>query len=167
MTGKCSRACVFCMLSGPEKCTCLQSAEREWFEKSGVDFQCGNRFFLTIGSFLLTVELFHLQLTILLFSHNWGFSAYSWGFFAYNAKVRLIRALRDCKQRSLAVSKKSQTVRKKASPFSVWKPRETTRLNHDCPPFALLRIPVFRGLHQNHEMKSKTTLAQDPLFSAL
>ena len=38
-------------------------------------------------------------------------------FFAYNGKVRLIRAFRDCKQRSLTVSKKAPTVSKKASPF--------------------------------------------------
>ena len=38
-------------------------------------------------------------------------------FFAYSGKVRLKRALRDCKQRSLTVSKKAPTVSKKASPL--------------------------------------------------
>ena len=82
-------------------------------------------FLLTVGSFLLTVELFYLRLTILaFFTYNWSFFAYSLSFltynsssFAYNGKVRLIRALRDCKQRSLTVSKKASTVSKKASPF--------------------------------------------------
>ena len=71
-------------------------------------------FLLTVGSFLLTVELFDLQLTSLaFFTYNWSFFAYSFSFlltvgafFAYSGKVRLIRALWDCKQRSLVVSKK-------------------------------------------------------------
>ena len=49
--------------------------------------------------FLLTVDnfsFFYLQLEL----------------FAYSAKVRLIRALRDCEQRSLTVSKKTPTVSK-------------------------------------------------------
>ena len=59
------------------------------------------------GAFLLTVANFSF------FNYTWSFVAYSfiffaytWSFFAYNGKVRLIRALRDCKQRSLTVSKK-------------------------------------------------------------
>ena len=36
--------------------------------------------------------------------------------FAYSGKVRLIRALKNCKQRSLTASKKAPTVSKKASP---------------------------------------------------
>ena len=58
------------------------------------------------------------------FTHSWSFFAYSfsfftysWSFFAYSGKVRLIRASRDCKQRSLTVSKKAPTVSKKASPI--------------------------------------------------
>ena len=69
------------------------------------------------GAFLLTVDNFSF------FTYNWSFfaysfsfSAYSWSFSAYSGKVRLIRALRDCKQRSLTVSKKAPTVSKKASP---------------------------------------------------
>ena len=57
------------------------------------------------------------------FAYSWTFStysfsffAYSWSFFAYSGKVRLIRTLRDCKQRSSTVSKKAPTVSKKASP---------------------------------------------------
>ena len=82
-------------------------------------------FLLTVRSFLLTVELFCLQLTSLaFFTYNWSFFAYNFSFlylqlelfFAYNGKVRLIRALTDCKQRSLTVSKKAPTVSKKASP---------------------------------------------------
>ena len=83
-------------------------------------------FLLTVGSFLLTVDLFYLQLTILAFSLTVGaslltalaFFTYSWNFFAYSGKVRLIRALRDYRQRSLTVGKKAPTVSKKASPFA-------------------------------------------------
>ena len=69
------------------------------------------------GAFLLTVPNFSF------FTYNWSFFApnisfltYSWSFFAYSGKVRLIRALRDCKQRSLTVRKKAPTVSRKASP---------------------------------------------------
>ena len=69
------------------------------------------------GAFLLTIDNFSF------FTHSWsffiynfGFFAYSFSFFAYSGKVRLIRGLRDCKQRSLTVSKKAPTVSKKASP---------------------------------------------------
>ena len=55
------------------------------------------------GAFLLTVD-------------NFSFFAYSWSFFAYSGKVLLIRALRNCKQRSLTVSKKAPTVSKKTPP---------------------------------------------------
>ena len=80
-------------------------------------------FLLTVGSFLLTVEPFYIQLPILDFYLQlefvclqlWLFT-YSWSFFAYSGKVRLIRAVRDCKQRSSTVSKKAPTVSKKASP---------------------------------------------------
>ena len=78
-----------------------------------------------MGSFLLTVELFCLQLTILAFLLTVGaflltvlaFLLTVGAFFAYSGKVRLIRALRDCKQRSLTVSKKAPTVSKRASPL--------------------------------------------------
>ena len=74
-------------------------------------------FLLTVGSFLLTVELFDLQLTILVFCLQLefflltalAFLLTSGIFFAYGGKVRLIRALRECKQRSLTVSKKAPT----------------------------------------------------------
>ena len=69
------------------------------------------------GAFVLTINKFSF------FTYNWSFFAYSfsfftynWSFFAYSGKVRLISALRDCKPRSLTVSKKAQTVSKKASP---------------------------------------------------
>ena len=65
-------------------------------------------FLLTVGSFLLTVELFYLQLAIknifafsltvgAFFAYNFSFFTYSSSFFTYSGKVRLIRALRDCK----------------------------------------------------------------------
>ena len=80
---------------------------------------------LTVGSFLLTMELFYLQMTILsFFAYNWSsctqsvsFFTCNWSFYAYSGKVHLIRAFRDCKQRSLTVSKKTPTVSKKASPI--------------------------------------------------
>ena len=83
---------------------------------------------LTVGSFLLTVELFLLTIDNFTFftynfsfsSYNFSFLTYSWSFFADGGKVRLIRALRHYKQRSLTVSKKAPTVSKKASPFLCW-----------------------------------------------
>ena len=56
------------------------------------------------GPFLLTID-------------NFSFVAYSWSFFACSEERRLIRALRDCKQRSLTVSKKAPTVSKKLHPL--------------------------------------------------
>ena len=80
---------------------------------------------LTVGSFLLTMELFYSQLTIIAVALTVGafsltalaFFTYNWSFFGYSGKVRLIRALRDCKQRSLTVSKKTPTVSKKRFPL--------------------------------------------------
>ena len=69
---------------------------------------------------LLTVDNFSF------FTYNWSFfaysfsfSTYSWSFFAYSGRMRLLMALRDCKQRSSTVSKKAPTVSKKASPNSL------------------------------------------------
>ena len=53
------------------------------------------------GAFLLTVDsssFFTYNWSF--FAYNFSFSTYSWSFFAYSGKVRLIGALRDCKQRS-------------------------------------------------------------------
>ena len=70
------------------------------------------------GTFLLTVDNFiFLTYSWSFLAYNVSFFAYNWSFFAYNGKVRLILALRDCKQRSLTVSKKAPTVSKKASLF--------------------------------------------------
>ena len=63
------------------------------------------------------------------FTYSFSFSAYSWSFFVYSGKVRLIRAVRDCKQRSLNVSKKASTVSKKDSPCFVG-----SRLRNPHPP---------------------------------
>ena len=79
---------------------------------------------LTVGSFLLTVQLFYLQMTSLAFLLTIGAFLLTFlaslltvgAFFAYSWKVLLISALRDCKQRSLTVSKKGPTVSQKASP---------------------------------------------------
>ena len=43
------------------------------------------------GAFLLTVDNFSF------FAYSFSFLTYSWSFFAYSGKVRLIRALRNCK----------------------------------------------------------------------
>ena len=66
---------------------------------------------------------FYLQLTILVFDLQLEFflltilaSLLTAGTFAYSGKVRLIRALRGCKQRNFTVSKKAPTVSKQASP---------------------------------------------------
>ena len=79
-------------------------------------------FLLTGGSFLLTMERFYLLLTILtvlltvgVFSYNVSFLL-TVAFFAHNGKVRLIRALRDCKQRISTASKNAPTVSKKKLP---------------------------------------------------
>ena len=80
--------------------------------------------------FCLQLEASCLQWSFFsFFAYNWSFFAYSfsfftynWSFFAYNGKVRLIRALRDCKKRSLTVSKKAPTLSKKASPVLKWYP---------------------------------------------
>ena len=50
------------------------------------------------------------------FAYSFSFSTYNWSFLAHSRKVRLVRALRDCKQRSLTVSKQAPTVSRKASP---------------------------------------------------
>ena len=70
-------------------------------------------------SFLLTIDNFSFFAYSWSFSaYSFSFSAYSWSFFAYSGKVLLIRALRDCKQRSLTVSKKAPTVSKKPPPIA-------------------------------------------------
>ena len=83
----------------------------------------GKFLYQQVGSFLLTVAFFYLQLPISFFAYSWSsfaysfsFSTYSWSFFAYSGKMHLIRALWDCKQRSLTVSKKAPTGSEKASP---------------------------------------------------
>ena len=89
-----------------------------------------DKFQSTVGSFLLTVELFLLTVgNFSFFTYNWRFFAYNftfltynWSFFAYSGKVLLIMALRDCKQRSLTVSKKTPTVSQKPSPIEKYLP---------------------------------------------
>ena len=93
---------------------------------------------LTIGSFLLTVELFYLQLTILAFLLTVGAflltalaSLLTVG--AFLLEVYLIRALRDCKQRSLTVSKNAPTVSKKLPPFTMGASESAP--NNDVGPY--------------------------------
>ena len=68
------------------------------------------RFFTTVDTFSFFTYSWSF------FAYSFSFFTYSWSFFTYSGKVRLIRALTDCKQRSLTVSKKAPTVSKKASP---------------------------------------------------
>ena len=63
---------------------------------------------LTILAFLLTIGAFLLT-TLAFFTCNWSL-------FAFSGKVHLIRALRDCKRRSLTVSKKARAASKKNFP---------------------------------------------------
>ena len=70
------------------------------------------------GAFLLTVEnCSFLTYIWSFFAYSFSFFTYSWSFFAFSGKVRLIKASRDCKQRSLTVSKKAPTVSKKLPPM--------------------------------------------------
>ena len=69
------------------------------------------------------MELFYLQLTILAFLLTvLGFSLTVGAFlltievFVYSGHLGVIRALRDCKQRSSTVSKKTPIVSRNASP---------------------------------------------------
>ena len=58
------------------------------------------------GAFILTVDNFSFcTYSWSFFACSSSFFAYSWSFFAYSGKVRLIRALTDCEQRSFTVSK--------------------------------------------------------------
>ena len=116
-------------------------------------------FLLTAGSFPLTVELFLLTVDkFSFFAHNWSFFAYnfsffahSWSFFPYSGKVRLIRALRDCKQRSLTVSKKAPTVSKEAPPL--FKEVRVFKVKFEAK-FHLARFPVSRiGARQKGDSK--------------
>ena len=91
----------------------------DFSEKTHAFGTCGCNFFAYSwklpaygGAFLLTIDNFSY------FPYNWSFFTYNLSLFAYNEKVRLISALRDCKQRTLTVSKKAPTVSKEASPFS-------------------------------------------------
>ena len=73
------------------------------------------------GAFLLTVDNFSFfAYSWSFFAYSFSFFTYSWSFVAYNGKVRLIRALRDCKQRSLTVSKKAPSVSKKLPQNFFW-----------------------------------------------
>ena len=69
------------------------------------------------GALLLTIDNFSFfTYSWCFFAHGFSFFTYNWSFFAYSGQMHLIRASRDCKQRSLTVSKKAPTVIKKASP---------------------------------------------------
>ena len=74
-------------------------------------------------AFLLTVDNFSFSAySWSFFAYSFSFFTYSWSFFASSGKVRLISALRDCKQRRSTVSKKASTVSKKAPPEFLTQP---------------------------------------------
>ena len=82
------------------------------------------RFLLTVGSFLLPVELlefivdnFSFSLAVGVFCLQLSLFYLQLEFFADSGKVRLIRALRDCKQRIFTVSKETPIVSKKNFPL--------------------------------------------------
>ena len=108
-------------------------------------------FLLTVGAFLLT--------TLVFLTCNWSFLAYS-------GEVRLTRALRDCKQRSLTVSKEAPTVSKKELPP---KKRVQTCERHPSKIPGTFQIPLFEtrgrqtfeGGHElfgHHPFASKTPI---------
>ena len=73
--------------------------------------------------------LLYLQLE-LFFTYSFSFFTYSWSSFGYSGKVCLIR---DCKQRSLTVSKKAPTVSKEAKTPKKWA-RRTAQMKSNCTP---------------------------------
>ena len=121
------KLCVWCAeswTSAHEKQSTGTWEGRKTYQTKGVQDEDAT-FLLTVGSFLLTVELFfYFQLTIVVsLLKARAFSLTSLAFFylqselfAYRGKVRMISASRDCKQRSLTVSKRAPTVSKKSFP---------------------------------------------------
>ena len=82
------------------------------------------------GAFLLAIDNFSL------FTYSWSFLTYNfslftynWSSFAHSGKVRLRSSLRDCKQISLTVSKKTPTVSKKTSTLVARAIRNAIRAN--------------------------------------
>ena len=114
---------VFLLLSAKRQaCFCKSIAIEmggvpRYFSKDGAFFAYSWKLPAYSGALLLTVDNFSFfTYSWSFFAYSFSFFTYSWSFLAYSGKVRLIRALRDCKQRSLTVSKKAPTVSKKASP---------------------------------------------------
>ena len=98
------------------------------------------------GAFFLTVDKFSFfTYSWSFFAYNFSFFTYNWSFFAYSRKVRLIRALRDCKQWSLTVSKKAPTVSKKASSESDRLSAMLSALNLGNASKILARFPSCGG----------------------
>ena len=118
----------------------LEYCKGDFWRKKGCPMEDAT-FFLTVGSFLLTAELFLLVVDNFSFiTYNWSFfhlhSTFftcNWSFFTYNGKVLLISALRDCKQRSLTVSKEAPAVSKKAPTVS----------KKNFPPLSKNASPLF------------------------
>ena len=147
------------LLQDPSVCVCVFT-KRMAFNKAlwNLSFTVSiqknwMRLLLTMGSFLLTMEPFYLRLTILVLLTVraflltiLAFLLTIGAFFAYSGKVRLIRALRDCKQRSLTVSKKAPTVRRKASPTP---PPQKKKIGLGYPG----SIPRLKFLSQNSFLK--------------
>ena len=100
-------------------------------------FACSWRLPAYNGAFLLTVDNFSFfaYSWSFFFTYSFSFFTYSWSFFAYSGEVCLISTLRDCKQRSLTVSKKAPIVSKKATPTV----EEVVRVRFCC----LLTLRIF------------------------
>ena len=116
------RQVVMCL----SQCACDSSLRFPWFYVSSISFffGCSQLFCLQLEACCSQWSFFTYSWQFSLFAYNWSFFAYNFRFlltiaavFCYSGKVRLISALRDCKQGSFTVSKKAPTVSKKASPF--------------------------------------------------
>ena len=95
----------------------LRTLLRTYFGKavSSVRREGMQLFWLTVGSFLLSAELFAYSCVWellclrfeLFFAYSSSFFSYNWSFLAYSGKVRLRSTSSDCKQRSSTVSRKA------------------------------------------------------------
>ena len=90
-----------------------------------------------------------------LFNYSFSFFPYRWSFSAYSGKVPLIRALRDCKQRSLSVSKKAPTVSKKNFP----------RRKQPKARFRLRAVPARAPLHEQPRACNPAQVVPSPAAS--
>ena len=106
------------------------------------------------GAFLLTVDNFSfLTYSWSFFTYGFSFFTYSWSFFAYSGKVCLIRALRDCKQSNLTVSKKTPTWGTGGILFREYCFGEENSLSSAANSVSSARNSVSSRLHTNNRPK--------------